>query len=71
MPRYTYDHINLRTAGPAASAEYYKTMFGAEVIESVQSDGQSRIDFDINGLTIFLARVPEGADAPTSGIVAA
>ena len=44
MPRYTYDHVNLRTADPAASAEYYKTMFGADVIESVQSDGQSRID---------------------------
>ena len=29
MPRYTYDHINLRTADPAASAENYEAMFGA------------------------------------------
>ena len=70
MPRYTCDHIHLRTADPAATAEYYKTMFGAEVVESVQSDGQRRVDLDINGLTIFLARVPEGADSPTSRIVA-
>ena len=62
MPGYTYDHIHLRTADPEATAEYYRTMFGAEIIESVQSDGQRRIALDLNGLTIFIARVAEGAD---------
>ena len=62
MPGYTYDHIHLRTADPEATAEYYRTMFGAEIIESVQPDGQKRIDLDISGLTIFIQRVPEGED---------
>ena len=64
MPGYTYDHIHLRTADAEATAEYYKTMFGAGIIESVQPDGQKRIDLDINGLTIFIARVSEGDDVP-------
>ena len=62
MPGYTYDHIHLRTLDPEATAEYYRTMFGAEIIESAQPDGQRRIDLDINGLTIFIARVPQGED---------
>ena len=62
MPRYTYDHIHLRTDDPEATAEYYRTMFGAEIIESVQPDGQRRIDMDINGLTIFVARVSQGEE---------
>jgi catechol 2,3-dioxygenase-like lactoylglutathione lyase family enzyme len=38
-------------------------MFGAEIIESVQSDGQPRIDLDINGLTIFIAKGDEDTPA--------
>jgi catechol 2,3-dioxygenase-like lactoylglutathione lyase family enzyme len=66
MPGYTYDHIHLRTRDPEATAEYYRTMFGAEVIESEQPDGQKRLDLDINGLTIFIARVPQGDDVPSA-----
>ncbi len=62
MPGYTYDHIHLRTADPEATAEYYRTMFGAEIIESDQPDGQKLIDLDINGLAIFIARVSQGED---------
>ena len=62
MPGYTYDHIHLRTADPEATAEYYRKMFGAEIIESVQPDGGKRIDLDINGLAIFIARVAPGDD---------
>ena len=31
-------------------------------MESVQSDGQPRIDLDINGLTVFIAQVPTDAE---------
>ena len=68
MPRYTYDHIHLRSGDPMATAQYYQKMFDAKIIESAQPDGQTRIDLDINGLAVFIARVPEGADvqsAPT------
>lgn len=40
--------------------------FGARIIESVQADGQPRLDLDINGLTVFIANVPSGSDMPTS-----
>jgi catechol 2,3-dioxygenase-like lactoylglutathione lyase family enzyme len=62
MPVYSYDHIHLRTRDPRGTAEWYRNAFGARILESVQSDGQPRIDLDINGLTIFLATVPADAE---------
>ena len=64
MPNYTYDHIHLRTRDPEATAKYYHEMFGAKIIESVQSDGLSRLDLDLNGLTIFVASVSPTDDVP-------
>jgi lactoylglutathione lyase len=61
MPVYSYDHIHLRTRDPRGTADWYHRMFGARIIESVQSDGQPRIDLDINGLTVFIANVPADA----------
>jgi lactoylglutathione lyase len=61
MPVYSYDHIHLRSRDPMATARYYEKMFDAKILESIQSDGQPRIDLDINGLTVFIARVPAEA----------
>ena len=56
---YTYDHIHLRSRDPMATAQYFSKMFNAKIIESIQSDGQPRIDLDVSGLIIgFIA----GAD---------
>src|SRR5215218_9310349 len=66
MPAFSYDHIHLRTRDPRGTAEWYRRMLGAEIVESVQSDGQPRIDLNINGLTIFLAPVPADADVPSA-----
>ena len=63
---YTYDHIHLRSRDPEATAQYYHKMFNAKIIESVQPDGQKRIDLDINGLMVFIARVAPGDDVPAS-----
>ena len=52
MPVYSYDHIHLRTHDPMATAQYYHRMFDAKIVESIQSDGKSRIDLDINGMTV-------------------
>ena len=72
MTTYTYDHIHLRSRDPMATAQYFEKMFGATIIESVQTDGQSRIDLDVNGLTIFLARagenMPDGPATPYVGL---
>ena len=59
MPTYTYDHIHLRSVEPMETAQYFRKMFDAKIIETVQSDGQPRVDLDINGLTIFIAKADE------------
>jgi catechol 2,3-dioxygenase-like lactoylglutathione lyase family enzyme len=61
MAIYTYDHIHLRTRDPQGTADYYRRVFDAKVIESVQSDGRPRVDLDIDGLIVFIA--PVAADA--------
>jgi catechol 2,3-dioxygenase-like lactoylglutathione lyase family enzyme len=66
MATYSYDHIHLRTRDPRGTADWYARNFGAKVIESVQSDGQPRIDLDINGLTVFIAQVPTDAEMAQS-----
>lgn len=72
MIAYSYDHIHIRTREPRATAEYFERMFGAEILESVQSDGASRIDLDLQGLIIFLAQaapdVPDGPADPYVGL---
>ncbi len=72
MVTYSYDHIHLRSQDPMATAQYFNKMFDAKILESVQSDGQSRIDLDINGLIIFIAQAdentPEGPVEPHLGL---
>ena len=58
MPKYTYDHIHLRTKQPEEMAAYFERVFDAEVIQSVQSDGFVRTDLNIDGLMVFIAPVP-------------
>jgi len=62
MPKFTYDHIHLRSPDPEATAKYYETMFGAEVLRTMQQ-GKPRIDLKLGGADIFIAPV-----APDSGI---
>ena len=72
MATYTYDHIHLRSRDPMATAQYFNKMFDAKILESVQSDGQPRIDLDVNGLIIFIAKadesVPTGPVEPHLGL---
>jgi lactoylglutathione lyase len=64
MPRFTYDHIHLRSPDPEATARYYETMFGAEVLRSTQQ-GKPRIDLKLGGADIFIAPVaPDGGANP-------
>ena len=68
---YPYDHSKLRSQEPMATAQYFNKMFDAKILESIQSDGQPRIDLDINGLIIFIAQAdentPEGPVEPHLG----
>jgi len=47
-------------------AQYYHRMFGAKIVEAIQSDGRPRIDLDFDGLSIFILRVPPDKEMPAS-----
>ena len=59
MVTYSCDHIHLRSRNPMETAQYFNKMFGAEIKESIQSDGQTRVDVNLNGLAIFLAKADD------------
>jgi len=61
---YRYDHMHLRSRDVKKTAAYYRDVFDAEIVESIQSDGKPRTDLDLNGLTIFIAAVPPEATTP-------
>ena len=43
-PTYRYDHMHVRSRDVRKTAEYYRDMFDAEIVESIQSDGKPRTD---------------------------
>ncbi len=61
MTKYTFEHIHLRSPDPEATAQFYETMFDAEVIRSEQ-DGKNRFDLNLGGSKVFIAPVNPGDD---------
>ena len=59
MPKFTYDHIHLRSPNPEATAAWYERVLGAEVLRSMQ-EGKPRIDLKLGGANIFIAPVTSG-----------
>jgi catechol 2,3-dioxygenase-like lactoylglutathione lyase family enzyme len=59
MPKFTYDHIHLRSPNPEATAAWYERMLGAEVLRAMQ-EGKPRIDLKLGGANIFIAPVTSG-----------
>ena len=57
MTEFAYDHVHLRSPDPEQTARYYQRMFGAEIIKSVQSDGRERVDMNLGGVMMFIAKV--------------
>lgn len=57
-----------------ATAQYYEKMFGAKIIESIQSDGKPRIDLDLDGLCVCIAKaqpnqeIPQAPSSPYIGL---
>ena len=72
MVTYTYDHVHLQSFEPMETARYFNKMFGAKILESIQSDGKPRVDLDINGFMIYIIRAeentPAGPVAPHVGL---
>ena len=65
MPKLTWDHIHLRSPNPEATAKWFESMLGGEVIRSMQ-EGQPRIDVKLGGANVFIAPVTagDGVNAP-------
>ena len=59
MAKFTWDHIHLRTTNPEATAQWYESKLGAEVIRTMQQ-GKPRIDLKLGGANIFIAPVAAG-----------
>ena len=59
MTNFKLDHFHLFTDDPETTACWYRDMFGATVLKSVQSDGRSRIDLKIDDVMIYVARTPD------------
>ena len=55
-PTYRYDHMHVRSRDVRKTAEWYRDVFDAEIVESIQSDGKPRTDLDLHaaGVTILL-----------------
>jgi lactoylglutathione lyase len=58
-PKIVWDHIHLRSPDVEATAAWFETMLGAEVIRSPQ-----RIDLKLGGARIFLSPVTAGDNPP-------
>jgi len=68
MTTFNWEHIHLRSPDPEATAVWYQDKLGAEVIRSSQTDGSTRIDLNLAGQKIFIAKAQPGkaGEAPSS-----
>lgn len=65
MTKFTWEHIHLRSPDPAATARWYEDKLGAEVIRTPQPDGSTRIDLDLSGQKVFIARSDPSSTGPS------
>jgi len=68
MPVYRYTHVHLRSPDPEATARWFETMFGAEVVHGTYGEGtfypnQPRVFIKLGGQTVLIA--PAHHDEPT------
>lgn len=68
MAKFTWEHIHLRSPDPEATATWYHDKLGAEVVRTPQKDGSMRIDLNLSGQKVFIAKAEPGkaAGAPSS-----
>ena len=69
MPVYRYDHVHLRSPDPEATARFFVTMFGAELVHGTYGPGtfypgQPRVYVKLGGQTVLIA--PPHHDEPTA-----
>ena len=60
MRDYRFDHVHLRCSDPEATANFFETMFGAEVKRDIYPPGtlypgQPRLKMKVGGQTVLIA----------------
>ncbi len=68
MIKFNWEHTHLRSPNPEATAAWYQDKLGAEVVKTTQPDGSVRVDLNLAGQKVFIAKAEPGkaADAPAS-----
>ena len=68
VTKFNWEHVHLRSTDPEATAVWYQDKLGADVIRTPQADGSNRIDLNLGGQKVFIAKAMPGkaAEAPTS-----
>ena len=63
MPVYSYDHIHLRTRDPKGTAEWYRRMFDAEILESADAHASDALLVNGSGrlAALLYGALPEAA----------
>lgn len=68
MVKVTWEHVHLRSPDPEATARWYHNNLGADVIRTANADGSTRIDLNLAGQKVFIAKADpaKAAGAPSS-----
>jgi len=62
MPKYAFDHVHLSSPDPVATAEFYKTRFGAKQMNDPDPAAERfTINLDLSGVTLLVSKAREGA----------
>jgi catechol 2,3-dioxygenase-like lactoylglutathione lyase family enzyme len=61
VPQFKLDHIHIFTDTPEETASWFSEMFEGELLHSVQSDGQARVDVRFGSVFLYVSRPPADA----------
>jgi lactoylglutathione lyase len=56
MAKFTWEHVHLRSPDPEATAQWYHDKLGADVIRTKNADGSTRLDLNLSGQKVFIAK---------------
>jgi len=68
MPNYWYHHIPLASPDPQKTAQFYKDMFNAEIINTRElPDGRVTVELNLGGSIVLIMQRPAETEAAPSG----
>lgn len=68
MPNYWYHHIHLASTDPKKTAEFYKDLFNAEIVNTRElPDGRVTVELNLGGSIVLIMQRPAETEAVPSG----